>query len=158
AVPQTACPLTLNHSVLLRVVDGLEPRVSAIDAGTNIGDALAEAVIRLDHGAGGRPKGLILLSDGAHTLSKTGAADPRKPRQAAQLAANLGIKVYTIDAGGDPTPGEEGDQRRAGRAALQSVATMTDGRSFAAASGTDLMAAYREIDELEKEKVVSFQY
>src|SRR5438105_11635087 len=59
AVPQTACPLTLNHSVLLAVLDEQQPR-QGIDAGANIGDALAEAEIRLD-AAGQRRKVLILL-------------------------------------------------------------------------------------------------
>ncbi|MDB5312126.1 MAG: hypothetical protein JWO38_6328, partial [Gemmataceae bacterium] len=159
-LPQTACPLTLNHSVLLRVADGLEPK-AGLDAGTNVGDAIAEGVIRLDRAAGARPKVLILLSDGEHNVSKEGAADPLKPRQAAQLAANLGIKVYTVDAGGDPPPGsapEAVEQRRAGRETLQAVAAMTGGRSFAAPSGAELLAAYKEISALEKAELVSYQY
>lgn len=159
-LPQTACPLTLNHSVLLRVADGLEPK-AGLDAGTNVGDAIAEGVIRLDKGAGDRRKVLILLSDGEHNVSKEGASDPLRPRQAAQLAANLGIKVYTIDAGGEPPPGSPPDaaeQRRIGRETLQSVAAMTGGRSFAASSGAELLAAYKEINGLEKSRVESFQY
>jgi len=157
AVPETACPLTLNHSVLLRVADAQEPKTS-LEAGTNVGDALAEAVIRLDRGAGDRRKVLILLSDGEHNVSRAGPADPLKPRQAAQLAANLGIKVYTIDAGGDPPPGAAGASRRAGHETLRAVAAMTGGRAFAAADGGELLAAYREIDGLEKEPVVSNLY
>src|SRR5262249_40066716 len=130
-LPQTACPLTFNHSVLLRVVDGLEPK-AGLDAGTNVGDALAEGLIRLDRGAGDGRKVLILRSDGEHNVSRRGRAAPLKPRPAAQLAANLGVKVYTIDAGSEPplgAPPEQVDQRRVGRETLQSVATMTGGRS-----------------------------
>lgn len=159
-VPQTECPLTLNHSVLLRVADGLESR-AGLDTGTNVGDALAEGVIRLDRGGGDRRKVLILLSDGEHNISKEGDRNPLTPRQAAQLAANLGIRVYTIDAGGTPPPDappEAAAQREAGRAALKSVAEVTGGRTFAASNGADLLSAYREISLLEKSAVESFQY
>ena len=76
-----------------------------------------------------------------------------KPREAAQLAANLGIRIYTIDTGGEPPPGAPPDatkQRLDGRATLQTIAEMTGGKSFAATSGTELLAAYREISLLEK--------
>ena len=160
ALPDTVCPLTLNHSVLLRVAEGLEPR-SGIDAGTNVGDAIAEGLIRLEKGTGDRRKVLILLSDGEHNISKEGPSDPLKPKQAAQLAANLGIRVYTIDAGGEPTAAmapEQRDQRKQGRETLQAVSEMTGGRSFSATSGSELLAAYREISTLEKSAVQSYQY
>ena len=158
-LPQTACPLTLNHSVLLKVADEQEPKVG-LDAGTNVGDAIAEAVIRLD-AAGHRKKVVVLLSDGEHNVSKQGEDDPLKPRAAAQLAANLGIKVYTIDAGGEPGPGSSPDeraQREAGREALRAVAALTGGRTFAATSGAELLAAYKEVAALEKTEVRSYVY
>lgn len=160
ALPQTLCPLTLNHSVLLHVVDGLEPK-SGLDAGTNVGDAIAEAVIRLDRGSTERRKVLIVLSDGEHNVSKEGASNPLRPRQAAQLAANLGIAIYTIDAGGEPPPGaspELIEQRRAGQETLRSIAAMTGGRSFTATNGPELLAAYKEISQLEKVEVISYSY
>jgi Ca-activated chloride channel family protein len=161
AVPQVACPVTLNHSVLIKVVDRLEPTEGA-DAGTNIGDAIDEAVARLDALKNKRKaKVLILLSDGEHNIHKEDAPGAKrpgidrtmKPREAAQLAANLGIRVYTIDTGGEPPPGAPADaarQRLAGREALRTVAEMTGGKSFAATSGPELLAAYREISTLEK--------
>ncbi|QJW95857.1 vWA domain-containing protein [Frigoriglobus tundricola] len=160
AVPQTQCPLTLNHSVLFKVVDALQARGGA-DAGTNIGDALAEGVERLDAVRVRKTKVLILLSDGEHNVVKEDAPDAKrpgidrtmKPREAAQLAANLGVRVYTIDTGGDPPVGAAPDavqQRLEGREVLKRVAEMTGGRSFAATSGAELLAAYREIGALEK--------
>ena len=161
AVPQVACPLTLNHSVLLTVVKDLKAK-SDLDAGTNIGDALAEAVDRLDSVKMKRKaKVLILLSDGEHNVFKEDVRDAKrpgidrtmKPREAAQLAANLGVRIYTIDTGGDPPPGAPValvKQRAEGREALQKVAEMTGGKSFAATSGAELLAAYREISTLEK--------
>lgn len=161
AVPQTVCPLTLNHSVLFKVVDDLKSKAGP-DAGTNIGDALAEGVERLDAvKSRNKAKVLILLSDGEHNIMKedtpgakrAGIDRTMKPREAAQLAYNLGIRVYTIDAGGDPPAGakpEEVAQRLVGRESLKKVAEMTGGKSFAATSGPELLAAYREISTLEK--------
>ncbi len=166
AVPQTACPLTLNHSVLFQIVDVLEPK-GGIDAGTNIGDALCEAVARLDAVKSVRKaKVLILLSDGEHNVFKEdvpnanrpGIDRTMRPREAAQLAANLGIRVYTIDTGGEPLPGAPAEataQRLAGRESLRQVAEMTGGKSFAATSGPELLAAYRDISRLEKSEEVA---
>jgi Ca-activated chloride channel family protein len=155
-LPDTVCPLTLNHTVLLGVSDTQEPQVG-LAAGTNVGDALAEGLIRLE-AAGDRKKVLILLSDGEHNV---GDEDAHQPLQAARFAANLGVKVYTIDAGGEPpagTPAEAAAQRRAGQETMRQVAAMTGGRAFVASSGADLLAAYKEIDALEKTRVQSFQY
>jgi Ca-activated chloride channel family protein len=146
--------------VLLKVAEAQEPR-SGLDTGTNVGDAVAEGVIRLDRGGGDRRKVLIMLSDGEHNASKEGERNPLTPRQAAQLAANLQVKVYTIDAGGTPpadAPADAVAQRTAGREALKAVADITGGRTFAASNGAELLAAYREISGLEKAKVETFQY
>jgi Ca-activated chloride channel family protein len=161
AVPETVCSLTLNHSVLFKVVDELKGEAGP-RAGTNIGDALAEGVERLD-AIKNRKKArvMILLSDGEHNVFKEdspGAKRPGidktlKPREAAQLAANLGVRIYTIDTGGDPPPGAKPEavkQRQDGREALKRVAEMTGGKSFGATSGAELLAAYREISALEK--------
>ncbi|MCS6865825.1 MAG: VWA domain-containing protein [Gemmataceae bacterium] len=161
AIPRVECPLTLNHSVLFQVIDALEPR-TGVDAGTNIGDSLAEAIARLDGARSNRQaKVLILMSDGEHNIYKEDVPNAQqpgidrtiRPREAAQLAAALGIRVYTLDTGDDPPPGASPEavaQRLAGRRTLQAIAEMTGGRSFPAARGDELLAAYREISELEK--------
>lgn len=159
AVPWTACPLTLNHSVLLALLDEQQPR-DGIDAGTNVGDALAEAVLRLD-AAGNRRKVLILLSDGEHNIYRAAEPGPLKPFEAAQLAASLDIPVHTIDSGGPPSPGmtaDEVQERADGRRVLQGIAELTGGRFFEANSGADLRAIYQEIDRLERQPIESFQY
>src|SRR5215213_6782231 len=58
--PHPVCPPTLNHSVLLNILEAVRP-ASARDTATNIGDAIAEGVIRLDHATAKR-KVLVLLS------------------------------------------------------------------------------------------------
>ena len=160
AVPESTCPLTLNHSVLLQKVNELKPKVD-VNAGTNIGDAIAEAVIRLRKATANKQKIIILLSDGQHIQSKDGPDAMLKPREAAQLAANLRYKIYTIDCGGilPVTAGPDAiAEREAGRETMQAIASMTDGRSFSANSGAEFLAAYREISQIEKSTVESFQY
>jgi Ca-activated chloride channel family protein len=159
AVPDTACPLTLNHVAVLAALDALKPK-DAIDAGTNIGDAIAEGLIRLT-AAGGRRKVLILLTDGEHNISKDGPDAPLKPRQAAQLAANLGIPIHTVDCGADPGPGSDPDEavRRAdGKKVLADVAAMTGGTAFAAGNAADMQSVLGEIDRLERSPVTGVVY
>jgi len=93
--PETACPLTLSHSVLVRVLDAEQPKSIPTESETNIGDAIAWGLHTLES-AGSRRKVIILLSDGEHNVPPPAL----KPRQAAQLAANLHIPIYAIDAGG----------------------------------------------------------
>lgn len=155
AVPHTTCPLTLNHSVLLKVLDEQQP-LKGIHAGTNIGDALAEAAIRL-LAAGDRPKVIVLLSDGEHNKSGDSSL---LPAQTADLAAKLGIPVHTIDCGGDgaTTNPDEGRQRADGRAILEAVANLTGGRAFVADGGEDLRAVMKTIDGLERRPAKPFRY
>ncbi|MBA4188588.1 MAG: hypothetical protein C0467_11360 [Planctomycetaceae bacterium] len=158
SVPQTVCPLTLNHSVLLKVADELAVK-GGVDAGTNIGDGIAEGLIRLEASKGPKTKVLILLSDGQHVQSKEGPDAGLWPRQAAQLAANLGYKIYTIDPAPAPDPNAPpDDERRQGRDTLRAVAEMTGGRSFVATGGPEMLAAFKEIDAAERVPVETFQY
>src|SRR5205823_557821 len=67
---------------------------------TNIGDAIAESLLRLDE-AGERRKVMILLSDGEHNFPGPETAKTWTPRLAAQRAKDLGVPIYAIDAGSD---------------------------------------------------------
>lgn len=159
AVPETACPLTHNRSVLQRVIDSLEPK-SGLDAGTNIGDALGLGLAGFDQmtrNRDDRRKVLILLSDGEHNKEGEGVL---RPLQAAQLAMRLGVPVYTIDCGGDAAGGtpDEQKQRADGRAVLEGVAELSGGRAFVATDAAELRTAFAEIDQLERVKVETFRY
>lgn len=157
AWPEAVCPLTLNHSVLVASLDKLVPK-SGIDAGTNIGDSIAESLIRLE-AAGTRRKVLILLTDGEHNISLTRADPPLKPRQAAQLAHDLQIPIYAIDCGGHPQGDAETVQRRMdGQRTLQTIAKMTGGKSFMANNRHEMQTVYAEIERLERSTTESFTY
>jgi Ca-activated chloride channel family protein len=157
--PDTACPLTLSHEVLLKILDAEEPRTVPTEARTNIGDAIAWALQRLQ-ASKIRRKVLVLLSDGEHNVEPPAL----KPRQGAQLAGNLGVPIYTIDAGGDSDKAaviQEGGSvadRLAARKALQEIASISKGQYFHAADSSSLLAACAEIDRLERQQIQSFQY
>jgi len=168
--PTTVCPLTLSHSVLLRLLDDEQPRSVPGESETNISDAIALGLHRLQSATGGRRKVLVLLSDGEHNVPQ-----PRSgwtPRQAAQVAASLEVPLYTIDAG-SLTDKAEGAAREgtapdatvspaANRAeairTLEELARITKGRSFQARDTAALLEACRTIDQLERANIHSFQY
>src|SRR5207247_2603305 len=84
ARPSLPCPLTLSHSVLLRLLDAEQPRSVPTESQTNIGDAIAWGLHSLPSAAG-RRQVLILLSDGEHNVPPPAL----KPRQAAQLERQI---------------------------------------------------------------------
>lgn len=90
--PDVVCPLTLDRAAVLESLDRIH---TAPPIGTNIGDALAWGLDRL-HRDPAKQKVLILLSDGSHNIK-----DAMTPLEAARLAADLKIKVYTIGAVGN---------------------------------------------------------
>lgn len=158
AVPDTACPLTHNHSVLLKVIGELQPR-AGLDAGTNVGDALGLGLAGFDAMAKAgdrRRKVLVLMSDGEHNRE---GDDILRPLLAAQLAQRMGVPIYAIDCGGEPAgTAEERKQRSDGRAVLDDLAKLSGGRSFVANTPDDLRAAFAEIDQLEKVEEASYRY
>ena len=112
------CPLTLDHGALVDIVQGLEiPRPIRDSQGevinaqtlkeelaTAIGDGVAVAVDRL-RGAKAKSKVIILLTDGD---CNAGVVDPR---EAARIAAESGIRLYTIGIGRSgmvPIPQDDG--------------------------------------------------
>jgi Ca-activated chloride channel family protein len=160
--PELGCPLTLNHAVLLKMLDEEKPRDSSADGLTNIGDALAWGLHRLKPAAG-RKQVVVLLTDGEQTVYD----NVLKPRQAAQLAGNLGadVRIYAIDAGSDrPTteglePASAADRITA-KKTLQDVAKLSKkgGKYFAASDTAALAEACAEIDDLERAPIPSFEY
>jgi Ca-activated chloride channel family protein len=162
--PESACPLTLSHSVLLRLLDAEQPRSIPGESETNVSDAVTLGLHRLEN-AGPRRKVLVLLTDGEHNVPQ-----PRsdwKPRQAAQVALSLGVPIYAIDAGGNPALGREpgaagtpspGVVREEAVKTLKELAHISGGQYFAAGDTAALLKACRAIDKLERSPIQSFQY
>jgi Ca-activated chloride channel family protein len=168
--PETACPLTLSHSVLLRLLDAEQPRSIPGESETNISDAVAMGLHRL-RGAGPRRRVLVLLSDGEHNVPQPQSG--WTPRQAAQVANGLHVPIYTIDAGNlgasvaeqtakEDTAGERAASPAEVRAqavrTLEELARITHGQYFQARDTQGLLSACRAIDALERSDIQSFQY
>jgi Ca-activated chloride channel family protein len=150
--PDTACPLTLDHAALLKILDAEKPRELVTEATTNPGDAIAWALLSLQKAAPKR-KVLIFLTDGESNVP----APALTPRQAAQLAGNLAIPIYAIGAGPDFGDAATEDNAKA-RKSMEDVAQISGGRFFQATDGKALAQACAKIDELERTQVKSFQY
>jgi Ca-activated chloride channel family protein len=160
ARPERTCPLTLSHSALLQILAREEPRNLPTESQTNIGDAIAWGLQRLEK-AGSRRKVVLLLTDGEHNVPPPAL----KPRQAAQIAAKLGVPIYTIDAGSEAVEGSEretgtssADDRARAVEGLRAVAKITEGQYFRAHDSRTLLGVCREIDRLERQPIQSFQY
>src|SRR4029453_1804820 len=97
----TQCPLTLDHGWLRQNLE--RAKVGMIEDGTAIGAGIATAVNRL-RASTAKSKFVVLLTDGQQNAGKI------TPQTAAEAAAALGIKVYTVGAGtrgGAPYPAQD---------------------------------------------------
>lgn len=143
--PETACPPTLDHAALLTILDRLTPKTLVSEATTNPGDALALAIAVLDR-APTRRKAIVFLTDGESNVPPPALS----PRQAGQLAANLDIPIYTIDALSDAEVGPDAPKAHQ---TLIDLAAMTGGRSFRAEDAASLRLAIQSLDRIERDAI-----
>jgi Ca-activated chloride channel family protein len=166
AVPYLASPLTLNHDWLIENLHRLHVGLIR-DLGTAIGDATAAGAKRLKDIRDSKSRIMILLTDGDNNR---GDIDPVP---AAQLAAALGIKVYTIGIGVeepcilplfDPSTGQlvlntNGNTidgivlQPANYDVLGKMASLSHAKFYRATNRHELQRIYNEIDQLEKTEV-----
>ncbi len=143
-------PLTLDRETVKTLL--LEAFIGLAGEKTAIGDAITLAVKRIhDQGEDAQEQVLILLTDGANTA---GEIDPLK---AADLAQQIGLRIYTIGIGAEQmvVSSITGGMRRVNPSAdldettLTQIATMTGGRYFRAKDTAGLQEIYRLLDEME---------
>ena len=147
--PYCPSPLTTDHDALLASMDQLQVGVS--EDGTAIGSALITAAHHLDAENDGRSKVILLLTDGANN---SGAISPS---DAANVAATLGIKIYTVGVG---TPGRHPIPLPSGQviygteefdeADLRNIASIGHGSFFKMEDPSMLKQIFSEMDALEK--------
>lgn len=151
----TQSPLTSDHASLINLLNQVESGI--IDDGTAIGSGLATSVNRLRESSA-KSKVVILLTDGVNNSGQI------TPLTAAEAAAALGIKVYTIGVGTEgtaPYPAldpwgnmtfvqhkVEIDEK-----GLTEIADITGGKYFRATDNQSLKNIYDEINTLEKTKI-----
>ncbi|HPE98151.1 MAG: VWA domain-containing protein [Chitinophagales bacterium] len=153
----TQCPITLDHLLLKTLVDDADNW--QLEDGTAMGDGLFMAVNRLADTTQLNTKVVILLTDGVRTAGEF------SPLDAANAAAQLNIRVYTIGVGSKsnaPIPVVDKNGRNIydldprisfDEESLQQIADITGGQYFRATSKEKLKEVYREIDSIEKQKV-----
>jgi Ca-activated chloride channel family protein len=159
AMPYSVAPLTLDHGWLLQQAERIQ--CGMLEDGTAIGTALASGVNRL-RDSKAKSKVMILLTDGMNNRGEV------SPENAAEAAKALGIKVYTVGAGGTgwvmmPVDTPFGQQYTRTRAdvdeeTLTQVAETTGARYFRATDFASLKDIYDEIDAMEKTEVDVEQY
>lgn len=171
----TIAPLTLGHGALSELVENVRLVQTREEDGTAVGDALAlaaarlktaeEAQLRVNAERGNdyeiKSKIIILLTDGQNNRGTN------TPAEAAQMAKEWGIKIYSIGIGNAPnngtvqTPfGAFPTRQRSplDEGTLRSLAELTGGIYRRADSAEGLREIYEEIGELEKSEVTSLRY
>ncbi len=144
-------PLTFDLTTVNTLL--MESAIGLAGKETAIGDAIGLAIKRLkDKKDGSRV--LILLTDGANTAGEI------TPIKAAELAANHGLKIYTIGIGADEmvresffgrqriNPSQDLDEKT-----LTAIAKKTGGLYFRARDTEELTEIYKLLDELEPVEV-----
>jgi Ca-activated chloride channel family protein len=156
-----ATPLTLDHDYLQENLARLEIGAINQDA-TAIGDALTTAVNRL-RDLKSKSKIIILATDGQNNSGKI------EPLLAADAAAALGVKIYTVgigERGTAPMPVFMGGQKVGYRQipvdvdedTLQKIADKTGGKYYRADNAEKFRQIYVEIDKLEKTEAIINKY
>ena len=134
------CPLTLDHALVNSIIRDFHPRMIQAD-GTAIGSAIAAAATRLDDRKDTKSKIIILVTDGASNSGQI------SPLVAAENAAKLDIKIYTIAVGteeGTLVPSEFDEPT------LRKIAQPTGGEHFRATNMASFNKAFTSIGKLEK--------
>ena len=147
----TRIPLTLDHNLIRESLQDVDIN-SVNQDGTAIGMGISAALNRLKKSEA-ESKVIILITDG---VNNAGAINPLT---AADLARDMGIRVYTIGVGTDETImavqifGQTRYQRYEGgldEKLLMEIAERTDARYYRAEAAKELADIFTEIDQLEK--------
>ena len=186
---ETICPLVRDPRAVSALIETIELPMLRAEDGTAIGDGVALAAARLKRAeedltrramllASGRDalpvgddgevavdpgftisgKAIVLLTDGEWNTGEV------HPLEAARMAKEWGIRVYTIAVGGGerviqtPMGAMRVPSRGLDETLLREMASMTGGRHFSASDADGLREVYAAIDALEKTRVESRQY
>ena len=158
----TLLPLTTDTKIISKMVNGIQ--MGPLGDGTNIGDALALATARLLESEA-KSKIIVLLTDGVANVGTM------TPVQAAEIAKENKIKIYTIGMGGDenariPIGGKNvfGVQRyqtipggSIDVKTMKEISEMTGGKTYLAKNNNSLKQVLEQINKLERTGVIKRQ-
>lgn len=156
----TQAPLTSDQATIETMLSRL--RSGVVEDGTAIGNGLATAINRLRESSA-KSKVIILLTDGVNNRGQI------SPIMAAEIARDMGVKVYTIGVGTRgraPYPAVDmfGNQTTVmadveiDEELLEEIASMTGGKYYRAVNDEALREIYAEINTLEKSEVQVTHY
>ncbi|MFM7281067.1 MAG: VWA domain-containing protein [Planctomycetia bacterium] len=156
AYPALLCPFTLDVDAVTGFLKQLEPVRNRAEDGTGIGIGLAKAVSVLSE-SDARSRIVVLLTDGENNI------DLIQPLEAARLAKEKGIKVYTIFAGRfvyvtDMFGNPRATEREIDTSELEAIAQVTGGRFYRARDRQQLEEIYAQIEQLERTKRFERRY
>ena len=151
----TKCPLTIDYDMLKYFL--AETQIGELEDGTALGMALATSVNRI-RSSKSKTKIIILLTDGVNNRGEIA------PRDAAQIAKDFNVKVYTIGVGikgKAPYPVTDANGRRQlymidveiDEELLKEIANNTGGLYFRATDKEQLQHIFDEIDRWEKTEI-----
>ncbi len=140
-------PLTFDRKTVRTLLH--ESAIGLAGQFTAIGDAIGLAVKRLRE-RDQKNRVLILLTDGANTAGEV------DPMQATRIAAEAGLKIYTVGIGADAMMVDSrfgrrqvNPSRNLDEKALRSIAELTGGKYFRARDTQEMEKIYEELDRLE---------
>lgn len=156
----TQSPLTTDQASLQTLLGRIKSGV--VEDGTAIGNGLATALNRLRE-SDSKSKVVILLTDGVNNRGQI------SPLTAAEIAKELGVKVYTIGVGRNgeapyPLFDERGREVQTvtmkveiDEEILRKIASETGGEYFRATDELSLIKIYEQINSMEKSRVERFE-
>lgn len=147
----TGVPMTVDRNILLSYINSIT--MDLLPDGTAIGDGIATSLNRLKEGKA-KSQSVILITDGSNN---TGVV---APLNAAEVAKELGIRVYTIGIGSNGMAempvmkpyGLDYEMQKVviDEATLQQIADLTGGKYFRADNNKALYNIFQEIDSMEQ--------
>ena len=144
--PQQLCPFTLDVEAVRGFLGEVELVRHREEDGTGIGIALAKAVAVLRE-SDAESRVIVLLTDGENNLPQI------SPTKAGEMAAEEGIRVYTVFAGRfvrDAFGRRMNSEQLIDTSELKKIAELTEGRFFRARDAEGLENVYAEIERLER--------
>jgi len=169
----THSPLTLDHQMIVDLLEDVDMAQNQQEDGTAIGEAIAAACEKLKRTEKfphpPRSKIMVLITDGKESVSNRDKS-AIKPKDATELAQSLGIKIYTIGVApqaGEPVvttnpfTGQEILRRRqveVDEKLLSDISKLTGGQYFRASDNERLKEVMENIDILEKSNIEDTRY
>ena len=158
-LPFTVCPPTLDHDFLTGHLDMLKAGMfSETAGGTALASPIAIATNNLKKSDAKR-RVMVLFTDGANTVD-----DVITPTQAAELANDYNVTIYTVGIGSERALRKgffgryEPAQSDLDESLLKEVAKLTDGLYIKAADEDKFKEAMAQISKLEKTTIIQPEF